>query len=160
MTLSQAIELARSQGKDLVEVAPQAQPVVCKVVDFGKYKYRQEKREKKHKKGGKLKEMRFTTQIDNHDFETKVRRIIEFLRGDNKVKVTVIFRGREIVHMERGKELMARLIQATAAVSRVDLDPKVRGRALQMVLVPSSGRPVPATSPDELVEGGETDHHA
>lgn len=152
MARSAAIELARSQGKDLVEIAPQAQPVVCKIVDFGKYKYRQEKREKKHRKGGKLKEMRFTTQIDNHDFETKVRRIIEFLKGDNKVKVTVIFRGREIVHMERGRELMERLIQATAAVSRVDLEPKVRGRALQMVLVPATGRPGPST------EAGENEH--
>jgi translation initiation factor IF-3 len=146
MSRTAAIELARSQGKDLVEVAPLADPIVCKIVDFGKYKYRQEKREKKQKRGGKLKEMRFTTQIDSHDFQTKVRRIIEFLEDDNKVKVTVIFRGREIVHMERGRELMQRLVDATAGIGRVDLDPKIRGRALQMVLVPGSSRP---TTPEE-----------
>jgi translation initiation factor IF-3 len=137
MPLAQAIQEAKKRGLDLVEVAPQANPVVCKFLDFGKYKYRQEKRERKKQKGQKLKEMRFTSQIEEHDFETKVRHIRRFLEHDDKVKVTVIFRGREIVHMDRGRELLGRLIKKTEGVGKVDQPPKIQGRSLQMVLVPT-----------------------
>jgi translation initiation factor IF-3 len=137
MPLAQAIQEAKKRGLDLVEVAPQANPVVCKFLDFGKYKYRQEKRERKKQKAQKLKEMRFTSQIEDHDFETKVRHIRRFLEHDDKVKVTVIFRGREIVHMDRGRELLGRLIKKTEGVGKVDQLPKIQGRSLQMVLVPT-----------------------
>lgn len=137
MPLVQALEEAKKRGLDLVEVAPQASPVVCKILDFGKYKYRQEKREKKRQKTQKLKEMRFTSQIEEHDFETKVRHIKRFLENDDKVKITVIFRGREIVHMDRGRELLERLIKATEGVGKVDYGPTVRGRSLQMLLIPT-----------------------
>jgi len=137
MPLAQAIQEASKRGMDLVEVAPQANPVVCKFLDFGKYKYRQEKREKKKQKAQKLKEMRFTSQIEEHDFETKVRHIKRFLEHDDKVKVTVIFRGREIVHMDRGRELLGRLVQQTEGIGKIDQPPKVLGRTLQMVLVPT-----------------------
>ncbi|OGF55155.1 MAG: translation initiation factor IF-3 [Candidatus Fraserbacteria bacterium RBG_16_55_9] len=137
MPLAEAIQEAQKRGKDLVEVAPQASPVVCKFLDFGKYKYRQEKREKKKQKVQKLKEMRFTSQIEEHDFETKVRHIRRFLEHDDKVKVTVIFRGREIVHMDRGRELLARLVKQTEGIGKVDQSPKVLGRSLQMVIVPT-----------------------
>ncbi len=138
MTLTDAIAEAKRRGFDLVEVAPQAEPVVCKFLDFGKYKYRQEKLERKrHQKTQKLKEMRFTSRIDEHDFETKKRRIQYFLEHDDKVKVTVVFRGREIVHIERGKEIMNRLIRELAGVGKVDLPPSQRGPSLQMVFVPT-----------------------
>jgi len=137
MPLTQALEEAKKRGLDLVEVAPQASPVVCKILDFGKYKYRQEKRERKKQKVQKLKEMRFTSQIEEHDFETKVRHIKRFLENDDKVKVTVIFRGREIVHMDRGRELLERLIKATEGLAKVDYGPLVRGRSLQMLLIPT-----------------------
>jgi len=137
MPLAQALQEAKKRGLDLVEVAPQADPVVCKILDFGKYKYRLEKREKKKQKTQKLKEMRFTSQIEEHDFETKVRHIRRFLENDDKVKVTVIFRGREIVHMDRGRELLERLIKATEGLAKVDYGPTVRGRSLQMLLIPS-----------------------
>ncbi len=139
MPLAEAIKQARSRNLDLVEVAPQANPVVCKFVNFGKYRYRQEKREKKRAKGGKLKEIRMTTQIEKHDFETKLRHIRQFLADENKVRVTVIFRGREIVHINRGRELLDRIAQETADIGRVEQYPKERGRSLQMLLVPGKG---------------------
>ncbi len=138
MPLERALEEARKRGLDLVEVGPQADPVVCRILDYGKYKYQQEKREKRKQKVQKLKEMRFTSQIEAHDFETKVRRIREFLEDGDKVKVTVIFRGREIVHMDRGRELLERLKRAVEGLGRVDQGPKVQGRTLQMLLVPAA----------------------
>ncbi|MFN4218841.1 MAG: translation initiation factor IF-3 [Candidatus Bipolaricaulia bacterium] len=139
MPLAQAIQEARKRNLDLVEVAPQANPVVCKFVNFGKYRYRQEKREKKRPKGGKLKEIRMTTQIEKHDFETKLRHIRKFLTDEDKVRVTVIFRGREIVHINRGRELLDRIAKETADIGRVEQYPKERGRSLQMLLVPGKG---------------------
>ena len=140
MPLAQAIAEAKRRGYDLVEVAPQANPVVCRIINFGKYKYRQEKREKKTQKARRLKEIRMTTQIEKHDFETKIRHIREFLENDSKVRVTVIFRGREIVHMDRGRDLLDRITKAIAGVGKVDQEAKERGRSLQMLLVPSSGK--------------------
>ncbi len=137
MPLAQAIAEARRRGLDLVEVAPQENPVVCKILDYGKYKYRQEKRAKKRHKVQKVKEMRFTSQIEEHDFMTKVRHIKRFLEEDDKVKVTVVFRGREIVHMDRGRELLERLVREVDGIGKVDQAPKLQGRSLQMVLVPT-----------------------
>lgn len=140
MPRDEAIQEAKGRGLDLVEVAPQAEPVVCKILDYGKYKYQQEKRERKQRqKGQQLKEMRFTSQIEEHDFETKVRHIRRFLGDDDKVRVTVIFRGREIVHIDRGRELLNRLIEETRGVGKVDQGPTQRGKSLQMMLVPSGG---------------------
>ncbi|GBC76299.1 Translation initiation factor IF-3 [bacterium HR07] len=145
MPLAEAIQEARKRNLDLVEVAPQATPVVCKFVDFGKYRYRQEKREKKRPRGGKLKEIRMTTQIEKHDFETKLRHIRKFLTDEDKVRVTVIFRGREIVHINRGRELLERIAKETADIGRVEQYPKERGRSLQMLLVPGKGAPAAPT---------------
>lgn len=139
MPLAQALAEARKRGLDLVEVAPHMDPVVCKILDYSKYKYRQEKREKKRQKAQRVKEMRFTSQIEEHDFATKVRHIKRFLAEDSKVKVTVIFRGREIVHLERGEELLERLIREIDGVGKVGQAPKLQGRMLQMVLVPTKG---------------------
>lgn len=160
MPLAEAIKVARSRNLDLVEVAPQANPVVCKIVDFGKYLYRQEKREKKRTKGGKLKEIRLTTQIEKHDLETKLRHIREFLQDENKVRVTVIFRGREIQHMNRGRDLLQRIIESVADVGKVEQWPKERGKSLQMLLVPGKG--TVTTIPKEifqepLMTGGYSD---
>ncbi|MBI3659261.1 translation initiation factor IF-3 [Candidatus Acetothermia bacterium] len=151
MPLAQAIAEARRRGQDLVEVAPQANPVVCRIIDFGKYRYRQEKREKKVQRARRLKEIRMTIQIEKHDFETKIRHIREFLEKDSKVRVTVNFRGREIVHMDRGRELLDRITKAVAGVGKVDQEAKERGRNLQMLLVPSSGKGGQATE-EEFVE--------
>jgi translation initiation factor IF-3 len=152
MPLAQAIAEARNRGHDLVEVAPQANPVVCRIINFGKFKYRLEKREKKTQKARRLKEIRMTTQIEKHDFETKLRHIREFLEKDSKVRVTVIFRGREIVHMDRGRDLLERITKGVAGVGKVDQEAKERGRSLQMLLVPSSGRGEPTIEEPRIAE--------
>ncbi len=151
MPTSQAIAEARRRGLDLVEVAPHNNPVVCKILDYGKFLYRREKRERKlwRQKIHRIKEMRFTTQIEEHDLATKLRHIKRFLEHDSKVKVTVIFRGREIVHMDRGRELLNRIVKEIHGVGKVDQPAKERGKSLQMVLVPLSSNERKASTPQQ-----------
>lgn len=138
ISTKEALELAQSKGLDLVEVAPHAKPPVCKILDYNKYKYQQKKRERKQRRvAGELKEMRFTTQIQAHDLETKVRHMRRFLEQGHKVRVSVIFRGREIVHRDRGQALLDRIISATQDLAKVDYNVKPRGRAMQVILVPT-----------------------
>jgi len=117
-------------------VAPQANPVVCKIIDFGKYLYAREKREKKRPKPRQLKEIRLSVRIDEHDLETKLRQIRKFLEDDCKVRITVFFRGREIVHINRGRELLERVSATLADAAKIDQPPIEKGRSLQMLLVP------------------------
>ncbi len=140
MSLQDALQKAKDQGLDLIEVAPQANPPVCKIVDYGKYKYRQEKKERKQQKSQQLKEMRLTSRIDDHDFETKIKHIKRFLKGEDRVRVTMIFRGREIVHMDRGRQMLERLKEEVQDVGRVESGPTQRGRALQMMIIPDSDK--------------------
>lgn len=140
MSLQDALQKAKDQGLDLIEVAPQANPPVCKIVDYGKYKYRQEKKERKQQKSQQLKEMRLTSRIDDHDFETKIKHIKRFLKGEDRVRVTMIFRGREIVHMDRGRQMLERLKEQVQDVGRVESGPTQRGRALQMMIIPDSDK--------------------
>lgn len=132
----EALELAKSGGLDLVEVAPAAKPPVCKILDYNKYKYQQKKREKKQRRS-ELKELRFTTQIQDHDLDTKVRNMRKFLEQGDKVRVSVIFRGREIVHRNRGEALVKRIVESMADIAKVDENAKSRGRAIQIILVPT-----------------------
>lgn len=140
MKLQDALNKAKEQGLDLIEVAPQAKPPVCKIVDYGKYKYRQEKKERKQQKSQQLKEMRLTSRIDDHDFDTKIRHIKRFLKDEDRVRITMIFRGREIVHMDRGREMLERLKEEIQDVGRVESGPTQRGRALQMMIIPDSDK--------------------
>lgn len=128
--------MAREQGLDLVEVAPDANPVVCKIVNYGKYRYQQGKREKRQQKAARLKEVKFTIQTGEHDFQTKLGRIREFLEGGHKVRVSVFFKGRQIIHVGKGEEILARVATATADLAKVDHDTVNKGRTLQMLLVP------------------------
>lgn len=134
--MDKALGLAREQGLDLVEVAPDANPVVCKIVNYGKYRYQQGKREKKQQKAVRLKEVKFTIQTGEHDFQTKLTRIREFLEGGHKVRVSVFFKGRQIIHLGKGEEILARVAAATGDVAKVDQDTVSKGRTLQMLLVP------------------------
>lgn len=140
MPTQDALQQAKSRDLDLVEVAPQADPPVCKIVDYGKYKYRQEKKERKQQKSQQLKEMRLTSRINDHDFETKIKHIKRFLKDDDRVRVTMIFRGREIVHMDRGREMLERLKSEVQDVGRVESGPTQRGRALQMMIIPDADK--------------------
>ncbi|KUK26918.1 MAG: Translation initiation factor IF-3 [Acetothermia bacterium 64_32] len=134
--LDRALQLARERGLDLVEVAPEANPTVCKIVDYGKYRYQLEKREKKQKKPSRLKEVKFTIQTGEHDFKTKLARIRGFLAAGDKVRVTIFFKGRQIIHMGKGEELLKRVAEATQDIAKVDQDPVTKGRTLQMLLTP------------------------
>ena len=137
MPTEQALALAGERGLDLVEVASQARPTVCKIVNYGKYHYQQEKRLRKQKHRSRLKEMKFTIKIGEHDFQTKMKRVHEFLARGDMVRITIFFRGREIVHASRGQELMLRVAQQVEDIARMDGKPKAKGKVLQMLLVPT-----------------------
>ena len=136
LPIDRALALAREKGLDLVEVAPEANPVVCKIVNYGKYRYQQGKREKKQQKASRLKEVKFTIQTGEHDFQTKLARIREFLEDGHKVRVSVFFKGRQIIHTAKGEEILARVATATEDMAKVDQDTMSKGRTLQMLLVP------------------------
>jgi len=133
----QALALAKEKGLDLVEVAPQAKPPVCKIIDFGKYHYQQEKRERKHKHRSKLKEVKFTIKIGEHDFQTKMGRARQFLSKGDVVRVSIFFRGREIVHRSRGLDLLKRVEEEVKDIARVEGNPTAKGKILQMLVVPT-----------------------
>lgn len=140
MPTEQALALAGERGLDLVEVASQATPTVCKIVNYGKYHYHQEKRLRKQKNRSRLKEMKFTIKIGEHDFQTKMKRVREFLTRGDTVRVSIFFRGREIVHASRGQDLMKRVAQQVDDIARIDGNPKPKGKVLQMLLVPNQQR--------------------
>jgi len=147
----EALSIARSRGLDLIEVAPQAQPPVCKIIDYGKFKYEQAKREresaKKHKQS-ELKGIKMFPHIDAHDFEIKVRSAIKFLQDGDKVKVTIAFKGREITHPEFGRQQMEKIVQAANEVgANVEKPPAMEGRQMIMILSPKSSAGVKPTKP-------------
>ena len=140
MSTEKALVLAKERGLDLVEVASQVTLVVCKIVNYGKYHYQQEKRLRKQKQRTRLKEMKFTIKISEHDFQTKMRRVREFLTRGDTVRVTIFFRGREIVHVTRGQDLLKRVAEQVGDIARMDGEPKAKGKVLQMLLVPAQQR--------------------
>jgi translation initiation factor IF-3 len=134
-----ALKKADDFGLDLVEVAPQANPPVCRIMDFAKYKYEQEKRERemrKHQKHSQLKEIRLSPRIDNHDYQIKLKHIKEFLEKKHKVRIRMFFRGREISHKEIGKKLIEKLINDVEKIGRVAREPHLLGKSLVLVLAP------------------------
>lgn len=138
-TLEEALQLASEHGLDLVEVAPKAVPPVCKLMDYGKYLYRQNKIEQKHKKmqkQGEMKGIRLSYSIDKHDLETKIRQAERFLKDRNSVKVSLMFKGREASHAGLGKEKMQMFIDALKEIAQVEEAPKKQGNTMFMVLVP------------------------
>jgi translation initiation factor IF-3 len=138
-TLEEALHLASEHGLDLVEVAPKAVPPVCKLMDYGKYLYRQNKIEQKHKKmqkQGEMKGIRLSYSIDKHDLETKIRQAERFLKDRNSVKVSLMFKGREASHAGLGKEKMQMFIDALKEIAQVEEAPKKQGNTMFMVLVP------------------------
>ncbi len=137
MKLSDALRKAQSLGLDLVEVAPTANPPVCKIVDFGKFRYDIAKQEKEKKTSGtKLKEIKFRVNIDGHDYMTKIRHAEAFLDKGNKVRVQLQFRGREMAHQEFGMQLMYKVRDDLNSMSQVEMDPKAAGRNITMTLSP------------------------
>ncbi len=139
MPAKKAMELAEQKNLDLVKIAPQATTHVCKIIDYGKFRFEQSKREKEQRKNQRvveIKEVRLSLNIDTHDFETKKNHAVRFIAEGNKVKASIRFRGREMGHPELGQDIMRRFAEAMAEVANVERQPKLEGRTMLMFLVP------------------------
>jgi translation initiation factor IF-3 len=139
MSSDDALKLAYDKGYDLVLMAPQAQPPVCRIMDYGKYRFERDKKEKEAKKKQQvieLKEIQLSCRIDTHDFETKARHAQKFLESGNKVRVVMRFKGREMSHMDIGKEVMEKFRDAVSEFGTVDKPPVLEGRFYSMVISP------------------------
>jgi len=137
--VQKAQELATQSELDMVEVAPNANPPVCRIIDFSKFKYDQEKKEreaKKHQKQGKLKEIRLKPNIDEHDYETKVKQTITFLKKKDKVKINLFFRGRQMEHQDLGRKVLDKFIIDTQNDGTLEREPALEGRIISMVIAP------------------------
>ena len=131
--------MATDAGLDLVEISPNSSPPVCKIMDFGKYKYEQQKKEaeaRKKQKTIEVKEIKFRPNTDTHDYEIKMRSVKKFLENGDKVKITLRFRGREMAHVECGQNLLERVVEDILELGKVDEIPKVEGRQMVMVINP------------------------
>ena len=141
MTLEQAREAARRQNLDLVEVAPTATPPVCRLLDYGKYKYEQDKKERQLRRAQRialLREVRMRPAINNHDFEAKTRLAVKLLGEGDRVKITVMFRGREITHPEIGWRLLQRAAESIKEIASVDRQPILEGKRMSVIFSPMS----------------------
>ncbi len=139
-TTSEALEYAHSKDLDLVEIAPHADPPVCRIMDYGKYRYEQEQKAKtarKHQSQIHVKEIKLRPKIGIHDYETKKGHVVRFLKDRAKVKVTIMFRGREVTHPERGRDLLMRLAEDVKELGQVETQPALDGRNMVMVLAPN-----------------------
>ena len=143
MSAAQAQRIADEQGLDLVKISPQATPPVCKLMDYGKFRFEQGKREKEAKKNQhvvEIKEIRMSPGIDVGDFNTKLKNAQKFLADGNRVKVSVRFRGREMAHTDIGKDLLVRFAEQCAEVATLDKEPKLKGRSMSIFLSPKTGK--------------------
>jgi len=141
MPLYQALEVAKKHDLDLVEVAATAVPPVCRLLDYGKFKYEQTKKERELRRSQRvslLREVRLRPKIDNHDFEAKARSAKKLLGGGDKVKVTIMFRGREITHPDIGLRLLQRMSELLKEVASVDKQPSMEGRRMNIILTPAN----------------------
>ena len=139
MSPEAALKIAYDQGYDLVLMAPQAQPPVCRIMDYGKYRFERDKKEKEAKKKQQvieLKEIQLSCRIDTHDFDTKARHAIKFLESGNKVRVVMRFKGREMSHVGIGQEIMTKFREVCSEVGSVDKAPVLDGRIMSMVIAP------------------------
>jgi translation initiation factor IF-3 len=136
---NEALDMAADAGLDLVEIAPNADPPVCKILDFGKYKYEEQKKKNEAKKKQKVievKEVKFRPSIDDHDYDVKMRSMQKFIGEGDKVKVTMRFRGRELAHQELGMDVLMRVKGDLDAVAKVEQFPRMEGRQMTMVVSP------------------------
>lgn len=139
MPTDQALAAAAENGLDLVEVSPQAKPPVCRIMDYGKFKYQQQKRAAEAKKKTarvEIKEVKLRPKTETHDFNVKVKNVRRFLDSGNKVKVTIMFRGREVTHPQFGRDLLQRVSEEVSDIGIVESFPSMRGRFMHMVMAP------------------------
>ncbi len=140
VTPAKALQLAEDVGLDLVEISPNASPPVCKIMDFGKFKYEQQKRESEARKKQKtieVKEVKFRPNTDTHDYDVKMRNVVRFLENGDKVKVTLRFRGREMAHQDLGRNLLERVADDIKEIGKIENMPKMEGRQMVMMIGPS-----------------------
>ena len=141
--LSQALEESNRSGLDLVEVSPEAKPPVCRVLDYAKFRYDRQKKARdarKHQKGGVVKEIRFRLKTAEHDRETKLKRVKKFLKEGNKVKINILFRGREMIYADTAKEIMLKIAGEFSSEAVCEMEPSLDGRRMYMLLVPKGGK--------------------
>ena len=139
ISIREALYHAEDEGFDLVEVSPDAKPPVCKIVDYGKLKYKEQKSKKEAKKKQKtieVKEIKMRPGINKHDYEVKIKALSKFISGGNKVKVSLRFRGREMEHQNLGMELLKKLTEEVSEYAKIEIPPKLEGRQIMMILVP------------------------
>ena len=137
ISIEEAMKQASAQGLDLVEISPNAEPPVCKILDFSRYKYDSKKRQQEAKKKQKkvsLKEMKFKVNIGQGDFDVKINKIRKFLEAGDKVKVSLWFKGREIVHRDKGHELFQKILESLGEAAKIDAEPKMEGKQIIMIL--------------------------
>lgn len=139
--IREALQMAADLNLDLVNVAPQAKPPVCRIMDYGKFRYEQQKKEKEARKNQKIvdiKEVWFRSNIEEHDYQTKLRNVVKFLKDGDKVKCSVRFRGREIAHADIGQKILERVKVEVAEISNIERQPKLEGRSMIMILAPKA----------------------
>lgn len=138
VSIEQALQMARADSLDLLEIVPNAEPPVCKIIDYGKYRYELQKKEKDQRKKthtGELKELRFRPSTDDHDYQFKLKHAVNFLKDGYKVKTVVVYKGREIANREFGMELAQRLVNDLESVGKLDSPMKFEGRHMVMIFV-------------------------
>ena len=157
MPTREALRMAEEQHLDLVEVAPKAKPPVCRIMDFGKYRYEQQKREKEAKKKQKvinIKEVKLRPNIEQHDFDVKLKNALRFVEEGNKVKVTIMFRGRELSHPELGKEVLSRVAAALGDAVSIERNAKLEGKNMTMIVAPKVQKSSKKKSQKTQTKGG------
>ncbi|MDR1020454.1 MAG: translation initiation factor IF-3 [Synergistaceae bacterium] len=154
----EALRLSEERELDLVEVAPQATPPVCRILDYGKYRFQQQKRDKdarKKQKNQTVKEMKMRPKIDQHDYDFKVRAIKGFLEDGHRVKVSIFFRGREMAFLDRGREVLNRVMSDIGPLGKVETEPRMEGAYMRMMVSPSAvSAPVPKPLPEKPRQAG------
>lgn len=141
--IEKALDMARNHQLDLVEIAPNANPPVCKIMDYGKYRYEQQKKEKEQRKkqhAAQLKEIRFRPRTDDHDFNFKTKHARGFLEDGNKVRAYVQFRGRDIIYKDQGMEMLKRFIEELQDIAKIDQSPRMEGRRMTTILAPHKNK--------------------
>jgi translation initiation factor IF-3 len=160
MDIRAALELAQERGMDLVEVSPNAEPPVCKVMDYGRHLYDKKKKAsvaKAHSHQILLKEVKFRPNTDTHDLETKTRKADAFLSEGNKCKITVMFRGREMAHVERGREVLDKVTALLSEVAERELEPHMEGRFMSAILTPKKTKKKSSPKPPEVTHAQDQD---
>ena len=165
ISTKEAIAMAEAAELDLVEVAPQATPPVCRIMDYGKYRFQQQKRDKdarKKQKNQVVKEIKMRPKIDQHDYDFKVKAVKTFLSAGHRVKVSIFFRGREMAFLDRGREVLNKVVAAVADFGKIEMEPRMEGAYMRIMIAPSMPEPVKKPKPisDKQVKELESEDSA